>query len=164
MVSRRIVLQGAFAVGLMGAAGTSLTGCGQGSASAAGPAPEPTRTIRPSASGTPRTKSDVYPRTPEQRPPGAFARTSDIPVGGGKTFPEQKVVVTQPTAGTYKGFSATCTHTGCLVDAVADRQIICPCHGSRFGIADGNVEQGPALLPLPKQAITVDASGNISKG
>lgn len=167
MVSRRGVLRGAFAVGLLGAGGTSLTGCGEDSASAAGPAPaptvEPAGTIRPSASTTPRTKSDLYPRTPEQRPPGAFARTSEIPVGGGRTYPEHKVVVTQPTAGTFRGFSATCTHTGCLVDEVADRQIICPCHGSRFAILDGKVEKGPALLPLPEQALAVDADGGICK-
>lgn len=164
MVSRRVVVRGAFAVGLLGAGATSLTGCGEGSASAAGPAPDPTGTIRPTASGTPRTKSEVYPRTPEQRSPGVFARASDIPVGGGRVYPEQKIVVTQPTEGTFRGFGATCTHTGCLVDTVENRQIICPCHGSRFAIAHGNVERGPALLPLPKQAITVDASGNISKG
>jgi Rieske Fe-S protein len=50
------------------------------------------------------------------------------------------------------------------VDEVKGGQIICPCHGSRFAIADGQVEKGPALLPLPQQAIAVDASGNISKG
>lgn len=164
MVSRRIVLRGGFAAGLLGAAGTSLTACGEDEAAAAGTAAEPTGTRRPTPSGTPRTKSDVYPRTPEQRPSGAVARTSDIPVGGGRTYPEHKLVVTQPTAGRYQGFSAVCTHTGCLVDEVANRQIICPCHGSRFAIADGTVEQGPALLPLPKQAITVGADGSIRKG
>ena len=176
MVSRRVALRGAFAVGLLGATGIPLTGCSEDSASAAGPAPEPTGTSRPSASTTPRTKSDVYPRNPEPRPsraaaastpaplpPGAVARTSDIPVGGGRTYPDHKLVITQPTAGTFRGFSATCTHTGCLVDEVANRQIICPCHGSRFAIADGKVEKGPALLPLPKQAIAVGADGSIRK-
>ena len=33
-------------------------------------------------------------------------KTSDVPVGGGVVLADQKVVVTQPTAGTYKAFSA----------------------------------------------------------
>ena len=101
--------------------------------------------------------------TPAPLPPGAFARTSEIPVGGGKTFQDQKVVVTQPTAGTFHGFSANCTHSGCLVDKVEAGQIICPCHGCRFAIADGAVQRGPATVPLPAQAITVGADGSISK-
>lgn len=102
--------------------------------------------------------------SPAPLPPGAFARTSEIPVGGGKTYKDQKIVVTQPRAGQYKGFDATCTHTGCLVDRVEAGQIICPCHGSRFSIADGKVEKGPALLPLPEQAISVAPDGSITKG
>lgn len=102
--------------------------------------------------------------TPAPLPPGAFARTSDIPVGGGKTFKDQKIVVTQPTSGQFHGFSATCTHAGCLVDKVEDGQIICPCHGSRFSISDGKVEKGPALLPLPAEKIDVSRDGAISRG
>jgi Rieske Fe-S protein len=218
-----------FAVGLTGATGLSLSGCGDDTTTAGGAAPAtdlgaapsatPVRTIRPGATTQPTTKSDVYQRGPEQRPgktaapgapepapeavatgqptagsrggdnlstarqgegkgtgrptasatpaplpPGAFARTSEIPVGGGKTFKDQKIVVTQPTAGQYKGFSATCTHTGCLVDKVEAGQIICPCHGSRYSIADGKVEKGPALLALPEQAVAIGSDGSISKG
>jgi Rieske Fe-S protein len=102
--------------------------------------------------------------TPAPLPPGAFARTSEIPVGGGKTFQDQKIVVTQPAAGQFHGFSATCTHAGCLVDKVDAGQIICPCHGSRFSISDGTVEQGPALLPLPAEKINVSPDGAISRG
>jgi Rieske Fe-S protein len=100
---------------------------------------------------------------PAPLPPGAFARTSEIPVGGGKTFSDQKIVVTQPTAGQFKGFSATCTHAGCLVDRVERGQIICPCHGSRFSITDGQAEQGPALLSLPAEKIAVSSDGAISR-
>ena len=51
--------------------------------------------------------------------------------------------MTQPTAGTFKAFSAICTHQGCMVGEVADGTIICPCHGSQFTIADGSVAQRP---------------------
>ncbi|MGQ0625744.1 MAG: Rieske 2Fe-2S domain-containing protein [Sporichthyaceae bacterium] len=96
-------------------------------------------------------------------PPDGLAFTSDIPVGGGKIFESEKVVVTQPTKGNFKGFSASCTHTGCTVGSVAQGSIICPCHGSRFSIADGTVQTGPAPAPLPPEAITV-ADGSIRRG
>lgn len=86
---------------------------------------------------------------------GALAKTSDIPVGGGKVFKDQKVVVTQPTEGTFKAFDALCTHQGCPVGSVADGAIVCPCHNSRFSAADGSVQQGPATEPLAEKQITV---------
>jgi nitrite reductase/ring-hydroxylating ferredoxin subunit len=85
-----------------------------------------------------------------------LARTSDIPVGGGKVFESQGVVVTQPQAGTFKAFSATCTHQGCTVNEVRNGTINCPCHGSRFKVADGSVAGGPAPKALAAKAITVD--------
>ncbi|MFC7796559.1 Rieske (2Fe-2S) protein [Streptomyces cinereoruber] len=85
----------------------------------------------------------------------ALARTSEIPVGGGTVFAEEKVVVTQPTAGEFKAFSAVCTHQGCLVNKVADGTVDCPCHGSRFRVADGSVVTGPATRPLPAEQIIV---------
>ena len=84
-----------------------------------------------------------------------LARTSDIPEGGGTVFPKQKVVVTQPTAGDFKCFSAVCTHAGCLVIQVSDGTIDCPCHGSKFHVADGSVAHGPANTPLPAKQVSV---------
>ncbi|WEO98297.1 Rieske (2Fe-2S) protein [Streptomyces sp. FXJ1.172] len=85
----------------------------------------------------------------------ALGDTSEIPEGGGKVFKEQKVVVTQPSKGDFKAFSAICTHEGCTVSRVADGTIDCPCHGSKFHIADGAVAHGPAARPLPAKSITV---------
>ncbi len=82
---------------------------------------------------------------------------ADVPVGGGKILTDAQVVVTQPTAGTFKAFSAVCTHQGCLVGSVANGTITCPCHGSQFSATDGSVKVGPAASPLP--AKTVTASG-----
>lgn len=86
----------------------------------------------------------------------ALAQTSDIPVGGGKVFKDQKVVVTQPMAGQFKAFSATCTHQGCSVATVKDGNIVCPCHQSLFKIADGTVAGGPATRPLAAAKISVE--------
>ncbi|WP_225850564.1 Rieske (2Fe-2S) protein [Streptomyces sp. HPF1205] len=88
----------------------------------------------------------------------ALAKTSEIPVGGGKVFADQKVVVTQPTAGRFQGFSAVCTHQGCTVSDVSGGTINCPCHGSRFHVADGSVAAGPAVSPLPSKPVKVSGS------
>ncbi|MGV9734821.1 QcrA and Rieske domain-containing protein [Rhodococcus aetherivorans] len=84
-----------------------------------------------------------------------LAAVADIPVGGGRIFPDQKVVVTQPAAGEVLAFSAICTHQGCTVAAVQDGTINCPCHGSRFNL-DGTVANGPAARPLESRAVTVE--------
>ncbi|MER6477717.1 Rieske (2Fe-2S) protein [Streptomyces filamentosus] len=84
-----------------------------------------------------------------------LASTSEIPVGGGTVFADRKVVVTQPVKGEFKAFSAICTHQGCTVNKVADGTIDCPCHGSKYDIADGAVKAGPASRPLPAERITV---------
>jgi Rieske Fe-S protein len=86
---------------------------------------------------------------------GRLANTSDIPVGGGTVIAGKKVVVTQPVPGTFAAFSAICTHQGCTVNKVANGTIDCPCHGSKFAVADGSVVHGPASRPLARRQITV---------
>ena len=85
-----------------------------------------------------------------------LADTADLPVGGGTIFKDQKVVVTQPQEGQFKAFSAICTHQQCLVGSVSDGTINCPCHGSKFKIADGSVANGPANKPLAEKTIKVE--------
>ena len=85
----------------------------------------------------------------------ALGSAREIPVGGGKIFDAERVVVTQPARGRYRAFSAVCTHVGCLLNVVADGTVDCPCHGSRFRITNGAVVTGPAPRPLPKKPITV---------
>ncbi len=84
-----------------------------------------------------------------------LAAASEIPVGGGKIFTAAKVVVTQPVGGQYLGFSAVCTHVGCILSEVANGTIDCPCHGSEFKITTGAVVTGPAPSPLPKKQIKI---------
>jgi nitrite reductase/ring-hydroxylating ferredoxin subunit len=83
-------------------------------------------------------------------------KASDIPVGGGKVFDGPKVVVTQPTAGEFKAFSAVCTHQGFLVGNVQGGTINCLHHGSMYNMTTGAVVGGPAPKPLPAKTVTVN--------
>ncbi|MEU9013949.1 Rieske (2Fe-2S) protein [Streptomyces sp. NPDC048479] len=139
---RRTVL----AVGAAGAAAL-VTGCSKygdegGGSTSEQPTPAAPKTGEPSNSPAPAAGEEL-------------AKTSVIPVGGGKIFGDRKVVVTQPTSGDFKAFSAICTHQGCTVNKVADGTIDCPCHGSKFSIENASVVDGPAPRPLPPKQITV---------
>ncbi|MGB2571200.1 Rieske (2Fe-2S) protein [Micromonospora citrea] len=142
--SRRTVLACAGAAG----AGVLLTGCQTyGEAAAPGGAPAASGGA-PAASGGAAAPADAA--------AAALATVADIPVGGGKVFAAEGVVVTQPEAGTIKAFAAKCTHAGCTVSEVRERAIVCRCHNSAFDIADGAVRGGPARQPLPAAGVTVD--------
>ena len=136
--SRRTLLRGAAAVGVT----TPLLGaCGSGE-----PASSPDG---PSRAGT------------------TLGATAEVPVGGGKVYADQRVVVTQPSRGEFKAFSASCTHQGCLVGSVEGGTINCPCHDSQFDIATGEPVQGPSgsdpstITALPPADVSVEA-GQVS--
>ena len=88
----------------------------------------------------------------------ALASTSDIPSGGGKIIDGKNIVITQPQSGSFKAFTAVCTHQGCIVASVSGGTINCPCHGSKFSIKDGSVVNGPATSPLAPVAIEVEGT------
>ena len=79
-------------------------------------------------------------------------------MGGGTVLTAQKIVVTQPKAGTFAAFTAVCTHLGCLVNSVSGGTINCPCHGSTFSITNGSVVNGRATAPLAAVSIKVKGS------
>jgi Rieske Fe-S protein len=84
-----------------------------------------------------------------------LAKTADVPVGGGLIVGDAQVVITQPTAGTFKAFTSVCTHQQCQVANVEGGTINCTCHGSKFDINDGSVVSDPAPQPLAAKQITV---------
>lgn len=84
-----------------------------------------------------------------------LAKTADVPVGGGLIVGGAQVVITQPTAGTFKAFTSVCTHQQCQVANVEGGTINCTCHGSKFDINDGSVVSDPAPQPLAAKQITV---------
>ncbi len=142
---RRDVLRGA-GVAIAGAAAVPLlAGCG-GSGAAAKAPPNAPGTRHQSVSGG----SDPSSAAPSGGGGGGHDLTpkSAIPVGGGKVFDTEQVVVTQPKAGEFKCFTAVCTHMGCIVSDVSGGTINCGCHGSQYNITTGAVVGGPAPAPL----------------
>ncbi|MGC5053485.1 Rieske (2Fe-2S) protein [Micromonospora sp. DT48] len=147
--SRRALLAGTGAVGV-----AALTGCATYGEPAAAPAP-PAAPAAGGSSADPSGAASPGADGADAAPP-ALTTLADIPVGGGAIFADAGVVVTQPTEGTIKAYSATCTHQGCTVTSVTDGTIVCGCHNSVFDIADGSVRSGPARAPLPAANVTVD--------
>ncbi|HEU4338399.1 MAG TPA: Rieske (2Fe-2S) protein [Nocardioides sp.] len=118
---------------------------------------EPTATDSSSSSPSPSDESPSESSTDEPQGGGAaLASAADVPVGGCFVVTSAKVVVTQPTEGDFKAFSAVCTHQGCVVESSSDGEIPCPCHGSRFSLEDGSPVSGPATAALAPVQITVD--------
>ncbi len=89
----------------------------------------------------------------------ALTKAADVPVGSGVIIEE--TVITQPTAGVFKGFSTVCPHAGCNVSEITDGKIICPCHNSEFNL-DGTVAQGPAKMPLKAKAVSVQGDSIVA--
>ena len=138
--TRRAVLGGVAAVG----AGALLAACG---------GDEPTDSVGGGAAST--SGGDGGADSPEG---GLLATTDEVPVGGGTVFQKEKVVVTQPTEGDFKAFTAVCTHQGCTVGSVEGDTIQCNCHGSQYDSADGKVRKGPATKALAPKKVTVEGN------
>lgn len=134
------------AVGAVAIAGAGLTACGTSADDVADAASGAASGASSAASSAAGAAKDL-------------AKKADIPVGGGTVIDSAKVVITQPTDGEYKAFSAVCPHQGCTVSGVEDGTINCACHGSKFDIATGAVKAGPATSGLPSKAVTVGADG-----
>ncbi|MGP3685064.1 Rieske (2Fe-2S) protein [Streptomyces sp. IBSNAI002] len=148
--ARRTVLT----AGAAALAGGALTACGGGDGDktpANGSASEPAASAsRPATSQEPAAAEKV------------IAMAAEVPVGGGKILKDEKLVITQPTAGSFRCFSAVCTHQGCLVNKVENNSILCPCHMSTFEATGGAPTKGPATSGLAEKEIKVAADGGIS--
>ena len=72
-------------------------------------------------------------------PPGTRTLLPDVPA----------IIIS--TGDGITALSLVCTHLGCTVEQ-SPTGFKCPCHGSRYN-AQGEVEQGPARLPLHRLRI-----------
>jgi Rieske Fe-S protein len=152
-LTRRTVLT----VGSTGAVGSvlALAACAPAE-SEAGSSTKPT-SAAPSVTDEPVTGATGAPDAPHLGED--IVALAEVPVGGSidATINGEPALIAQPTAGQVVAFSAICTHQGCVVAAAGD-EFDCPCHGSKFDAATGDVLNGPALEPLP--AIPVAVSGD----
>ena len=98
---------------------------------------------------------------------GVTLKTSEVPVGSGKILKEERIVVTQPTEGDFKAFTAVCTHQKCTLAELVEDKVHCNCHGSEFSIATGKNVTGPngsaggSVADLAAKKVSV-AGGEIS--
>jgi len=144
--SRRIVFQGLGALGVA----VALAGCGGGDDATGSSGP----TSGGSQTGTGGSTDGGSSGSRAQ----ALAQTSEVPVGGGIILTDQKIVLTQPTQGEFKGYSAICKHQGLTVTRVEGGEVICDHHGSRYDAASGDVTNPPAPAPLDEIAIKVEGN------
>lgn len=140
-VTRRVVLT-AGSVGMLGASALALSGCAPttSTGAAGGTASTPAPSAGSAGSGN----------------TGEIAKLADVPVGQAKSisFGGQDILVAQPTAGKVVAFSSVCPHQGCAV-AFASSDFACPCHGSTFDLATGDVTHGPAQKGLTVVSVKV---------
>ncbi len=82
----------------------------------------------------------------------------------GKVVDGHTLTLTQPQGEVYlRAYSLRCPHSGCTVDEPGSKRIdtgtilICPCHGSEYDGANGDLEFGPATIGLT--ALSVELRG-----
>jgi Rieske Fe-S protein len=101
-----------------------------------------------------------YPNNLQEMPsePVLVGSESDLPPNTAKTvrFGRYPALVLNTPEG-LRGYSAVCTHFGCLVKWDPDNnRIACPCHQGYFDPLDGSVIFGPppeGLLVLPVKVV-----------
>ncbi len=111
--------------------------------------------------GSASAAANGYGATPSGSRP--LAAVDDVPPDGGLVLADQGVVLLRGSGDDVHAFSATCTHQGCTVSEVTGGRILCPCHGSAFDAATGEVVTGPATAPLPTVEVTV-TDGEVRAG
>ena len=117
-------------------------------------------TNRPSGGGTVTVIQSTTGQTTgtSQVPPGYVLVTS-LGSLSGKTsayfnHPTQGLSLLLSLGGTWKAFSATCTHAPCTVQ-YSGSQIQCPCHGGVFNPSNGSVVSGPPPTRLPEFGVLI---------
>ena len=70
----------------------------------------------------------------------------------------ERAIVLLNVEGELYALDNECTHAGCdLADGDLEGNILeCPCHGSKFNVATGAVENPPAEEPVPTYAVSIE--------
>lgn len=80
-----------------------------------------------------------------------------VPVGHAVQFTDDQggpAWLVHESDGTFKAFSAVCTHAGCTV-GFSNGDFVCPCHGGTYSASTGAVLIGPPPAPLPQINVEV---------
>lgn len=72
--------------------------------------------------------------------------------GGQQPF----VLLVRGVGEDISAYSGYCTHNGCALRRDGETELDCPCHGSKFDAATGEVLVGPATTHLPPVPIVVE--------
>ena len=112
----------------------------------------------------------------DQRVPASVAGVLTVPLAlvpelakaGGFVVVHSPDVVDPPlllirpeAAAEYLAIFAICPHAGCELAWVGeDREVECPCHGSRFA-SDGRLLHPPATSNVPTYPVSADGNGNL---
>lgn len=164
-IAAAVVIVGSGLAAMVGrlVGGTPASATGTRSLSAGGPAttapPTPSTVAPPSGGGGSTTTA---------APPSgtAVGPASSVPVGGSASFTDPSsgdpAMVIQQTSGKFHAFDAVCPHAGCTVSYVTSAQVIaCPCHGSEFDPATGNVLRGPSAYGLTPIKMVKGPNGDL---
>ena len=134
-------------------AGSSASASAAGTTASSSAAGSSTESSSAAESSTAASSSAASSSAAESTPAGkAVASVADVESAG-------SVVVEGPsgplllaaTNGSVVAHTAICTHQGCTVAANGG----CPCHGSKFNVQTGAVENPPALQPLAEVPVTL---------
>jgi len=83
----------------------------------------------------------------------------DFPSGSMKTVlaGDREILLVNMENRIY-ALNNTCTHHGCKLSGgtLEGENVQCPCHGSVFNVKTGTVVKGPAKVPEPVYAITIE--------
>jgi len=121
------------------------------------PTPSPTPTAAtPSPTPTPKATQTLGPVVL------TLGESSEVKLGetvlfkGKDAYGQPKEYAVTRTESGLIGLDTVCTHAGCSVN-VEKKKLVCPCHLSYFDSVSGQVESGPARLPLRKYPIREEA-------
>ncbi len=86
------------------------------------------------------------------------AKVGDLQPNSGKVFlfGSKPAILLHTGQGTYKAFTAVCTHLACTVQYRGDiGHIWCACHDGHYDSLSGQVLAGPPPRPLTEFGVTV---------
>ncbi len=179
-LDRRQLVLGGMAAVAAGAVSLVVAGAAAAVGRAVGGAPSPsshsvtlpggrpgsgtTTTTGPATTTTPPTATGPTTTVPAKPPGTAVGPAKDVPVGGAASFSDPRTgdpsLVLHPVSGSFVAYDAVCPHAGCTVGyARSANLLVCPCHGSQFNPANGNVEIGPAPTGLRRLTVAEGPDG-----